>query len=1026
MSENSEPARELWIALAQPESLEKVEEAYAQIETAGQTGQISTEEVGNLRAQAFRAMKKLAGDDPILARKPILQLILPLCLASPLDSSERLAASDYREILGKWLESAEESGLSAVREEVIQKLLDALKTQDAERACWSLNSIGFRTPGIVAALWDVAERETGEAGDVAMGTIASLGIGFTERSRLLTVLHERCLRRHTNSLIWAVGHLGDPTSLDVIDSAWFGDVSASWWKNDSFLLIGVLSRIADANPDDARVQDRVWAIISRLHQDDPETMDSRLLLGSNLAPSCDTPRVVPDFLAMLESRRGGGERDQHGRYLIYLRVRECFRPRQLEGWRTQIPESVISILLADVTRDTKTSGVYRTLTMDLKWLAWDILLSLGRSDMLSSHMFELAIATETGAHVRCRIIEWLACFRYTNIPPTVARWVTDQRRIGRDDAADDLTFRTASTRLLQSAASSEAFDLLLRTGYSIDGSALLSSLEALAEVAHVLATHDDPSIAERLVEVVAVGAERNQRASAAQALIELATSGLIPEKLIGPIWKAARSSGRDDPELSRIVDVLGHLPRMLMPEGYEEQLILWARGTGQLAQRAVEALARQSILAERPELLPDLVGLTIKDGCWGLVEGSRVPDSHGFAIALLYEDRPSEFESALTQYIRDKDWFVTAQVFDLLDHSYDQKGAMPKALVTALVFRIRSNQKPYSAEPETFEILGRWSGSTLAGESWEEKWASWLPESRVAIADALGRLDGLSDEVAGQALAKILLLTGDGTYAVRRSAYRALARLSPQSLQSYIAASAQSPSTNLRRRGAEACGWIDSVEEFKAMYARFASDPEEAVRESAQRADTERKMRGYADAHLKSVLAIEEGTDSELLATWPYGRALAQTGDDEVPRVIREHATSRVFNGHVAYWLERINEGIKKSWRAITEKWPEPWYTWDGAIVKGTGYLVTDGNKLPVDYCIVKEPSKLPTGVYSWHGVAWTTETRISLAHMAFGPVDRQEELILSDGSCGQILVTSRSFERIIFSGNGHYPRVPE
>ena len=55
-----------------------------------------------------------------------------------------------------------------------------------------------------------------------------------------------------------------------------------------------------------------------------------------------------------------------------------------------------------------------------------------------------------------------------------------------------------------------AFDLLLRTGYSLEDAALLSSLAVVKEVAHGLATEDNPSIAEQLVHLVATGPERNQ------------------------------------------------------------------------------------------------------------------------------------------------------------------------------------------------------------------------------------------------------------------------------------------------------------------------------------------------------------------------------------------------------------------------------------------------------------------------------------------------------------------------------------
>ena len=170
-----------------------------------------------------------------------------------------------------------------------------------------------------------------------------------------------------------------------------------------------------------------------------------------MATLCDSPGVVPALLKMLDKNAGCTDRDQHFRKLVYSRVRDCVRPRQLAGWSAQVAESTLAVILNDATRDTKVSGVYRTLGMDLKRHAWDVLLSVGYTEMLSPEMFEAAIATETSPFVRQNIIEWLACFRYREIPPTLELWVTDNKRIARDAAAADLPFRTASTRLLQSA-----------------------------------------------------------------------------------------------------------------------------------------------------------------------------------------------------------------------------------------------------------------------------------------------------------------------------------------------------------------------------------------------------------------------------------------------------------------------------------------------------------------------------------------------------------------------------------------------
>jgi len=1019
MSEANDPSRDLWIALTQPESLERVVETYRRIKELAGAGELPAEKVGNLLAQAFSAMKNVAGDDPVRSRDLILRLLLPLCLAKPSDSDGEMVASRYRDILGEWLETLPTSGAAPIRDEVVEVLRRALNTSEFEAACWTLGKVGFRTDEVVAGLWSVAEREPGEDGDASLATLVALGEGLRDRKRLLDAVHQRARLRHSNSLIWAIGSLGDPASLDVIEEAWLRDLTSSSWRRESFLLVRVVSDIADANPDRPEVQDRAWEILSGVRRVAPERMGPGLALRGDLATGCDSPRVVPDLLEMLDAKARDTDREEHGRYLLYRRVRDCVRPRQLTGWSAPVAESTIAVILDDATRDTKASGVYRTLAMDLKRHAWDVLFSLGHANVLSPRMFEAAIATETSPFVRHSIIEWLACFRYREIPPTVGRWVTEHRQIARGDAAADLPFRTASTRLLQSAESREAFDLLLRTGFSLDGSALLSSLDALSEVAYALATKEDSSIAEELVAVLTSGTERNQRVAAAAALIELAESGRIPERLIASIWRTALDPDRDDSELSRIISVLGFLPRSLVPGDFEGHLFEWAGGTGQLAQRAVEALARQGFLLDRPDRMPDLVGLILSGGRWVLSDNSLASDRNGFAIGLLFEAHPDRLEDALSQFLREKDWEVTAQVVHLLDNLRDQSRELPAAFVAALVARISNRQTLYTTETELFDVLGRWSPGTLAGEAWESLCASWMPEARVALADALGRLVRPGTGEREKAMAKLLLLMQDGIYAVRRSAYRALANLSARSLQAFCETSVASPSRELRRRGAEACGWIAGEKDFGEAYQRFASDPEKAIREAAKRSRDERQSRRYAEASLAQVKAVNMGTDQEMLAAWPYGRALARTGDDDSPRAIDEHAASHVFHGHIAHWLHRIVEGLTEHWRDVTQKWPDPWYSWDGAIVRGMGKLASAaGEGIAVEYCIVKEPAKEPTGVHFWHGVAWATETPLSLTSG-----DHEPELILADGSRGRISVSSVSLEKLSFAGKGPYPR---
>ena len=205
---------------------------------------------------------------------------------------------------------------------------------------------------------------------------------------------------------------------------------------------------------------------------------------------------------------------------------------------------------------------------------------------------------------------------------------------------------------------------------------------------------EDRSIADDLVVILSSGSERHQRVAAAAALIELAASEQIPDCLIEVIWRCALDPDRDDSELSRIISVLGWLPRSLFPGDFEGRLFEWADGTGHSAQRAVEALARQGFLLDRPSRMAELMGLTLAGERWILSENAVASDRNVYAIALLFEANPDPFEDVVSQVLRDKNWEITAQVVHLLDHLREGGRELPDAFAAASSPELRSDRLP--------------------------------------------------------------------------------------------------------------------------------------------------------------------------------------------------------------------------------------------------------------------------------------------------------------------------------------------
>jgi len=268
------------------------------------------------------------------------------------------------------------------------------------------------------------------------------------------------------------------------------------------------------------------------------------------------------------------------------------------------------------------------------------------------------------------------------------------------------------------------------------------------------------------------------------------------------------------------------------------------------------------------------------------------------------------------------------------------------------------------------------------------------------------------------------LLTGDGQYAVRRAAYRSLARQSPTSLQAVCFRWSEDASVEHRQRAAEACGWLapsaERPDAFEALYQRLVVDPEAVVRRTAQRVWQERRERLWAEEYLVRVRRVKGRTNEEILSVWPYAQALVRLGDDACIRELRTDLASPLLPPNVRHWLEQLVEDIDERWRKATQKWPEPWLTWEGAIEEGQGTATSsDGRTLQVRYSIWKQPSPIPSQSHSWGGAAWSMSSSYEVMPLA----DTNFVMRLEDGREGAAMATNVSSSGpVIFLGQGPYP----
>jgi hypothetical protein len=384
------------------------------------------------------------------------------------------------------------------------------------------------------------------------------------------------------------------------------------------------------------------------------------------------------------------------------------------------------------------------------------------------------------------------------------------------------------------------------------------------------------------------------------------------------------------------------------------------------------------------------------------------------------------FEDAVCTFLKARDWMHVAALVHLLDMIYQKGLPPPQGVHDALLQRIRLHQSPAEAETNVFHLLRRWAPAILVDQPWERYWNDWLPDARVSVADAIGECSFAKRENQERAIALLLLLARDGRYAVRRSAYRALSRQSDESLYRFCVTAVHSigqegslPTLELRKRGAEACAWIRSDQIFDEIYEQYATDPERSVLETVERMFAERRMRMEAALYLKAILGVSKGETHEILSAWRFGHALMRIGDDTCIRAIRAHMGSSPPPPNVRYCLAQIVEGMEESWRKTTQKWPEPWNFWEGAIQEGQGIIsLGPGEDHRVRYTLWLQPAVNTTTSGAWGGIA-SLKDELDMFELSI----EGAMLILPDGSRGAVQIRNNSLTDLTFSGIGPYPR---
>jgi hypothetical protein len=158
---------------------------------------------------------------------------------------------------------------------------------------------------------------------------------------------------------------------------------------------------------------------------------------------------------------------------------------------------------------------------------------------------------------------------------------------------------------------------------------------------------------------------------------------------------------------------------------------------------------------------------------------------------------------------------------------------------------------------------------------------------------------------------------------------------------------------------------------------------------------------------------VEGKSNEEIMNVWCYAEALAKVGDDACIEILKKHLQKNL-PPNVRYWINRLIKSMKTNWRKVTDKWPDPWFAWDGIIEQGQGKAIVSENEIiDIEYSVWQQRASRPSDTSKWGGAMWP---------VPYFQADKIKMIELENGSQGEIQSTNISNERIIFSGQGYYP----
>jgi hypothetical protein len=969
----------------------------------------------DLLSLAFSSARRLTAGSPRQAESLIIERLLPLCFRPREEGSNGKKPNPFPWILRSWLDELPEKDSFAIRRQVLSIVRDELELLSIREACVLIDVIAYRERFIVRALRGLLRTHNDEMGDLVLATLVKLGVPPRHREKLIAELLRRIKVRWKDPLSATAKGLPDVRVLETICKHWLNperlkseEEANSWLPRVS---IPIIAMMADTLPADISLQYLAWKRLYSLRETIPQLFESILLYDTRFT-LIDSPEVVRFHLRSL------GKEEPAARYLSYTRLEECVRPHQLDGWVGAAAKGTLDVLHEDACMVTGMEGIYSTRGFRQKSQAWNVLLSLGRKHRPS---FDRALQGEGNGFAISETLEIAACLRNDPLPSIVVRLLANPFGEIPDEENQRLAAHVSAIHVAHSACSEEALQALLAFEPVTKGGVLLSLIKALADITAALNRKGITSPLNELWRSSAVGNPPHRRAAAAAAIAQLVASEDIKVDDAPAVLELAQDSQLDPYARRNLLEAIGRFPRGSLAPDILQEIRQLAKGFPKsesgsngvqemqdLAGIALGVLARQGMLADDADQLQSRLGLRRASDTWEFDDKVRYARIVAHVVGVLFADDPERFAPAVAHLLRTDD----LDALYLLAPGIRRVGrSVPSIVVDALLDRVREMNLGSISESDVLPLIALVCPNRLVSIVHDET-ANWIPDARSDLANALAETGPLNADMTERRADFILRLMGDGQFRVRRSAYRAMAKIDHLMLRNIcISWASIRRSVDARKRAAEASGWL-LADRYPLPIRRLAWDPEPSVREAFVRSQSERRERLFAEEYMEHVLSVQQ--PEQVVPAWRYGEAVARTGDDHSLAILEKRVSEPGFQPSIRYWLHRIRENLKKRWDRVVEKWPESSYAHPGRLEVVNGTLIDEKQReQSFEGCLWYAPTEEITGVCSWGG--WTESAAIPQGEYTIKiPGRREARLFISR--------TVHPDGPSMFWGNGPFP----